>query len=122
MEVPAPQQLSQLPLFPLRSVLFPGGYLPLRIFEVRYLDMIGRSDWVAILPGAMLTPEIADGSLAVCPLQAPPFTLDLVVIEAARRPPPAAAEAFLAELAARIEAPPPGTTQPRHQGAGPAVP
>jgi Lon protease-like protein len=43
MEVPAPQQLSQLPLFPLRSVLFPGGYLPLRIFEVRYLDMIGRS-------------------------------------------------------------------------------
>ena len=43
MEVPTPQQLSQLPLFPLRSVLFPGGYLPLRIFEVRYLDMIGRS-------------------------------------------------------------------------------
>ncbi len=32
-----------LPLFPLRNVLFPGGYLPLRIFEVRYLDMIGRS-------------------------------------------------------------------------------
>jgi Lon protease-like protein len=23
-------------------VLFPGGFLPLRIFEVRYLDMIGR--------------------------------------------------------------------------------
>ena len=67
------------------------------------LDMIGRSDWIAILPGVMLTPEIADGSLSVCPLQAPPFTLDLVVIEAARRPPPAAAEAFLAELAARIE-------------------
>ena len=34
--------LSQLPLFPLQSVLFPGGLLPLRIFEVRYLDMIGR--------------------------------------------------------------------------------
>ena len=34
--------LSQLPLFPLQSVLFPGGWLPLRIFEVRYLDMIGR--------------------------------------------------------------------------------
>ena len=33
---------QQLPLFPLRSVLFPGGLLPLRIFEVRYLDMIGR--------------------------------------------------------------------------------
>lgn len=34
--------LQQLPLFPLQTVLFPGGWLPLRIFEVRYLDMIGR--------------------------------------------------------------------------------
>jgi len=33
---------SPLPLFPLGSVLFPDGYLPLRIFEVRYLDLIGR--------------------------------------------------------------------------------
>jgi uncharacterized protein len=31
-----------LPLFPLQSVLFPGGVLPLRIFEVRYLDLITR--------------------------------------------------------------------------------
>ena len=31
-----------LPLFPLGSVLFPGGLLPLQVFEVRYLDMIGR--------------------------------------------------------------------------------
>jgi Lon protease-like protein len=28
------------PLFPLRTVLYPGGPLPLRIFEARYLDMI----------------------------------------------------------------------------------
>ena len=35
-------KLSSLPLFPLGSVLFPGGLLPLRIFEVRYLDMIGK--------------------------------------------------------------------------------
>lgn len=34
--------LNSLPLFPLGTVLFPGGLLPLRIFEVRYLDMIGR--------------------------------------------------------------------------------
>ena len=33
----------RLPLFPLRTVLFPGGRLPLQIFEVRYLDMIGRA-------------------------------------------------------------------------------
>jgi Lon protease-like protein len=32
----------QLPLFPLQTVLFPGGVLPLRIFEVRYLDLIQR--------------------------------------------------------------------------------
>ncbi len=31
---------SPLPLFPLSTVLFPGGLLPLRIFEVRYLDLI----------------------------------------------------------------------------------
>ena len=41
---PTPTVLPQLPLFPLQTVLFPGGRLPLRIFEVRYLDMIGRCD------------------------------------------------------------------------------
>ncbi len=28
------------PLFPLNTVLFPGGPLPLRIFETRYVDMV----------------------------------------------------------------------------------
>ena len=32
--------LSDLPIFPLRTVLFPGGALPLRVFEARYLDMV----------------------------------------------------------------------------------
>ena len=32
----------QVPLFPLNTVLFPGGPLPLRIFESRYLDMISN--------------------------------------------------------------------------------
>ena len=31
-----------LPLFPLQTVLFPGGVLPLKIFEARYLDLMGR--------------------------------------------------------------------------------
>lgn len=31
---------AELPLFPLGTVLFPGGPLKLRIFEARYLDMI----------------------------------------------------------------------------------
>jgi Lon protease-like protein len=30
----------EIPLFPLRTVLFPGGYLPLRIFEQRYLSLV----------------------------------------------------------------------------------
>lgn len=37
-----PLALFSLPLFPLGAVLYPGGSLPLRIFEVRYLDMIGK--------------------------------------------------------------------------------
>ncbi len=31
--------VTELPLFPLNSVLFPGGRLPLRIFEQRYMNM-----------------------------------------------------------------------------------
>ena len=33
---------SELPLFPLNTVLFPGMVLPLHIFEERYKLMIGR--------------------------------------------------------------------------------
>lgn len=32
----------EIPLFPLRTVLFPDGPLPLRIFESRYIDMVGQ--------------------------------------------------------------------------------
>jgi uncharacterized protein len=31
--------MTDVPLFPLNTVLFPGGRLPLRIFEQRYMDM-----------------------------------------------------------------------------------
>ena len=37
-----PLTLTSLPLFPLGTVLYPGGLLPLRIFEVRYLDMVRK--------------------------------------------------------------------------------
>lgn len=30
---------ESVPIFPLQTVLFPGALLPLRIFEVRYMDM-----------------------------------------------------------------------------------
>lgn len=29
----------KVPIFPLHAVLFPGGLLPLRVFEARYMDM-----------------------------------------------------------------------------------
>jgi len=29
----------RVPIFPLHTVLFPGGLLPLRVFEARYMDM-----------------------------------------------------------------------------------
>jgi Lon protease-like protein len=46
-------EVRELPLFPLNIVLFPGGPLPLRIFEPRYLDMVSRclreqSDFVVV--------------------------------------------------------------------------
>ena len=36
----AQSPLIEIPLFPLASVLFPGGKLQLRIFEPRYLDLV----------------------------------------------------------------------------------
>ena len=32
--------MTEIPLFPLPLVLFPGGRLPLQIIEARYLDML----------------------------------------------------------------------------------
>lgn len=37
----APQTM-ELPIFPLNSVLFPEGLLPLKVFEQRYMDMVSE--------------------------------------------------------------------------------
>jgi Lon protease-like protein len=34
---------EEIALFPLHTVLFPGGPLPLRVFEPRYIDMVRKS-------------------------------------------------------------------------------
>lgn len=34
--------MATIPLFPLNTVLFPDGHLPLQVFEVRYLDMVKK--------------------------------------------------------------------------------
>jgi Lon protease-like protein len=41
---PFPEALTELPLFPLGTVLFPGALLPLQLFELRYLQMIGECE------------------------------------------------------------------------------
>ncbi len=48
-----------LPLFPLKTVLFPGSVLPLRVFETRYVDMV-RERMKANAPFGVVA--IRDGS------------------------------------------------------------
>jgi len=36
------QEMIEIPLFPLKTVLLPGNKLALKIFETRYLDMVAR--------------------------------------------------------------------------------
>ena len=35
-------ETEQIPLFPLRVVMFPGGRLDLQIFERRYIDLVSH--------------------------------------------------------------------------------
>lgn len=51
-----------LPLFPLNTVLFPGGVLSLRVFETRYMDMVRACLREQIPFGVCL---IADGTAEV---------------------------------------------------------
>jgi uncharacterized protein len=46
--------VDEIALFPLRTVLFPGGPLPLRIFEPRYTDMVRKSLREATVFGVVL--------------------------------------------------------------------
>ena len=57
---------ESLPLFPLNTVLFPGGLLPLRVFEARYVDMIGERMRAGLEFGVCL---IASGKEVGAPAQ-----------------------------------------------------
>lgn len=46
--------LTNIPIFPLHTVLFPGGYLKLRIFEQRYIDMVRECSMQASCFGVCL--------------------------------------------------------------------
>jgi Lon protease-like protein len=56
---------GELPLFPLGTVLFPGGPLRLRIFEPRYLDMVRRCLEETRAFGVVLILEGAEAGEAV---------------------------------------------------------
>jgi uncharacterized protein len=56
---------SELPLFPLGTVLFPGGPLRLRIFEPRYLDMVRQCLKESRAFGVVLILEGAEAGEAV---------------------------------------------------------
>jgi Lon protease-like protein len=65
---------AELPLFPLRTVLFPGGRMGLRIFERRYLDLVRdtlRAEasfgivWMPEGGGEVLSPGERPSSLAL---------------------------------------------------------
>jgi len=57
---------TEIPLFPLRTVLFPGGNLPLRIFEQRYLSMIREC---AINDSGFGVCLIKEGEEAIAPVK-----------------------------------------------------
>lgn len=53
----------EIPLFLLDTVLFPGGRLPLRVFETRYMDMVKES-LRANAPFGICAPAQSVGTLA----------------------------------------------------------
>jgi LysR family nitrogen assimilation transcriptional regulator len=91
------------------------------------LDLVGRSDWVAVLPGIMMAGEHEPDSLVINPLADPALMLDLILIEPARRAISPVAGAFLSLLeaegarinsrwdgaVARAPAPQPAAAQPQ---------
>lgn len=62
-----PLTLLSLPLFPLGTVLHPGGSLPLRIFEVRYLDMVRKCQRSGAPFGVVLLTQGSEVSKARAP-------------------------------------------------------
>jgi DNA-binding transcriptional LysR family regulator len=62
------------------------------------LDLVGRSEWVAVLPGIMMAGDSEPDTLVINPLAGPTLMLDLVQIEPARRAISPVARAFLSLL------------------------
>jgi Lon protease-like protein len=117
----------ELPLFPLATVLFPGGPLSLRIFETRYLDMVAsvlradnRFGVVAIRAGSEVgeaetfavgtTAEIVDWQDAGGLLSIEAVGRDSFAIHSSSRRP----DGLYVGRAALLEEPPPTPLPPEH--------
>jgi Lon protease-like protein len=88
--------LEELPLFPLHTVLFPGGRLPLRIFENRYMEMAkaclrdGAPFGVCAIRegaevGAPATPHLVGTLARIADWDMPQLGLLQVVVEGGQR-------------------------------------
>lgn len=86
--MPPPLSLTSLPLFPLGTVLFPGGLLPLRIFEVRYLDMIRRCHQAGAPFGVVALTEGSEVRRAGAPTESFHRLGTLATIDALESPQP----------------------------------
>lgn len=65
-----PVDWAALPLFPLQTVLFPGGLLQLKVFEARYVDLVSRClksgeafGVVAIIRGSEVNPPQGEAGI-----------------------------------------------------------
>ncbi|GFZ92430.1 LON peptidase substrate-binding domain-containing protein [Dyella caseinilytica] len=59
--------VSEVPLFPLNTVLYPGGQLQLRIFEPRYLDLVRECTRTGSAFGVCLILEGAEAGAPALP-------------------------------------------------------
>ncbi len=68
------------------------------------LDLVATSDWVTILPGLLMARDVREAAarFTINPLRHPLLSLDLVVIEAVRRPVSRPAQAFQDVLEAAV--------------------
>jgi Lon protease-like protein len=86
----------ELPLFPLHTVLFPGGELSLRVFEARYLDLVsecsrsGRGFGICLIldgaeVGAPAVPAAIGCEARIVDFSSKPDGLLVLALQGARR-------------------------------------
>ena len=83
-----PYTLKSLPLFPLNTVLFPGGLLSLQVFEVRYLDMVRKCQQAGAPFGVVALMQGSEVRKAGAPIEQLEIVGTLAVIDTLASPQP----------------------------------